>query len=150
MAYRPSDTSWGSDGRQDTRATTKKEKQITSTALLQFKIQEDSVSSLTQCEVVYLRWQSHVNQCGVVCVDVCLGWVSVSQSREAAAEGGKEDRQHPKVQEVPRFHQVLPWTLAPDLLHLCPDHTCIPTHNQSWNTQDPVTRLHSLSLSLTI
>lgn len=46
---------------------------------------------LTQCKVVYLRRQSHINQCSVVCVYIGLGQVGVSQSGEAAAEGGEED-----------------------------------------------------------
>lgn len=50
-----------------------------------------SVSMLTQCKVVYLRRQSHINQCSVVCVYIGLGQVGLSQSGEAAAEGGEED-----------------------------------------------------------
>lgn len=50
------------------------------------------VWALTQCKVVYLRGQSHINQCRVVCVYIGLGQVGVSQSGEAAAEGGEEDR----------------------------------------------------------
>lgn len=71
-----------------------------------------------------LRGQCDVSQSCVVCVYKGLGYVSMSQSREAAAEGRQKNRQHPKVQEVPRFHQILPWPLTPDLLHFGPDHTC--------------------------
>lgn len=48
----------------------------------------------------------------------------MSQRREAAAKGSQEDGEHPKIQEVPRLNQVLPWSLTPDLLYLCPNHTC--------------------------
>ena len=79
---------------------------------------------LTLCKVLYLRRQLDIIQCCVACAYKGLGQVGVSQDGEAAAEGGEEDRQHPKVQEVPRLEQVLPRPLTPDLLHLGPDHTC--------------------------
>lgn len=64
----------------------------------------ECVSTLTLCKVVYMFQQCDITLCCVVHADVSLSYVSLSQGREAAAEGGEEDRQHPKVQKVPSFN----------------------------------------------
>lgn len=82
----------------------------------------------TICEVGDVRreWCAADVDVGNVQVNIELSFRRFEESHEACGKWGHEDRQHPKIQNVPQVHDVLARTVHPDLFTLGPDH--------SWNT----------------